>query len=204
MADHTPPTDQQLDELETLAQNIPGGPWTVDDTRAELRGSHGNLLADLWDDRLGAYFAAMHEVALPLVAEVRRLRDRVTELETYAHGCDAEGHVLPHSSWCEAAKKTAADNDGCTCGRPWADHPQPHAMHCWTVNPPRAEVEEMRRALAAGRAQAWRDLADRADPQRPEISFFGDHGHEVGAWMRKQAEYEERATAAVSAVEAGE
>lgn len=76
-------TEQQLDELETLAKNIPSGPWTVDDSRAELRGSHGNLLADLWDDRLGAYFAAMHDAALPLVAEVRRLRapaDRVRAL----------------------------------------------------------------------------------------------------------------------------
>lgn len=69
-----PLTDQQLDELENLAKNVPAGPWTVDDSRAELRGSCGNLLADLWDDRLGAYFAAVHAVALPLVAEVRRLR----------------------------------------------------------------------------------------------------------------------------------
>lgn len=90
-----------------------------------------------------------------LVAELRRLRtelaaaqDRITELETYANGCDAEGCVLPHSSWCEAAKKTAAKNDGCTCGRPWKGHPQPHAMHCWTVNPPRNEVEEMRKRIA--------------------------------------------------------
>lgn len=69
-----PPTNEQLDELETHAKNTPAGPWTVDDSRAELRGSHGNLLADLWDDRLGAYFAAMHDAVLPLVAEVRRLR----------------------------------------------------------------------------------------------------------------------------------
>ena len=83
-----------------------------------------------------------------LVAELRRTRDRVAELEAYAYGCDAEGCVLPHSSWCDAAKKTAAANNGCTCGRPWTGHPQPHAMHCWTVNPPRAEVEEMRKRIA--------------------------------------------------------
>lgn len=81
-------TDQQLNDLETLAKNIPGGPWTVDDSRAELRGSHGNLLADLWDDRLGAYFVAMHAATQPLVAEVRRLRARVTDLERPAVGPD--------------------------------------------------------------------------------------------------------------------
>jgi hypothetical protein len=46
--------------------------------------------------------------------------------------------------------------------------------------------------LADARVQAIRDLADKADPQRPEISFFGDHGHIVGEWMRKQAEYEQQ------------
>lgn len=45
---------------------------------------------------------------------------------------------------------------------------------------------------AQARAAAWRDLADRADPRQPEVSFFGDHGHVVGEWIRKQAEYEER------------
>lgn len=45
---------------------------------------------------------------------------------------------------------------------------------------------------AQTRAAAWRDLADRADPPRPKVSFFGDHGHVVGEWIRKQAEYEER------------
>lgn len=58
-----------------------------------------------------------------------------------------------------------------------------------------AEVRRLRDELATARVQAIRDLADKADPQCPEISFFGDHGHEVGAWMRKQAEYEERRAA---------
>lgn len=83
-----------------------------------------------------------------LIAEIRRLTDRVAELEAYAHGCDGEGCVLPHSSWCEVAKKAAAANDGCTCPRPWEGHPQPHAGYCWLVSPPRNEMEEMRRALA--------------------------------------------------------
>jgi hypothetical protein len=83
-----------------------------------------------------------------LLAAVRRLRDRVAELEAYAHGCNGEGCVIPHSSWCEVAKKAAAENDGCTCPRPWEGHPQPHAGYCWLVSPPRNEIEEMRRALA--------------------------------------------------------
>ncbi|MDX3575938.1 hypothetical protein [Streptomyces sp. FL07-04A] len=94
-----------------------------------------------------------------LRAEIRRLTDRVAELETYAYGCDAEGCVIPHSSWCQDAKKTAAANNGCTCGQPWTGHPQPHAMHCWTVNPPRNEVQEMRREIAA--LQAARQEAAR-------------------------------------------
>lgn len=104
-----------------------------------------------------------------LIADLRRARDRVAELEAFAYGCDAEGCVLPHSSWCEAAKKTAAANDGCTCGRPWTGHPQPHAMHCWTVNPPRAEVEEMRKRIAELSASVAPDAASEATsaPLRP-------------------------------------
>lgn len=88
-----------------------------------------------------------------LVAEVRRLRDHVTELETYALGCDGEGCTIPHSSWCERAKKTAAENDGCTCPQPWKDSPQPHAGYCWLVSPPRDEVEQARKRIAELEAQ---------------------------------------------------
>jgi hypothetical protein len=51
-------------------------------------------------------------------------------------GCTADEHVLPHSSSCEAAQKTAAANNGCTCGRPWEGHPQPHAAYCWLIAKP--------------------------------------------------------------------
>jgi hypothetical protein len=63
-----------------------------------------------------------------------------------------------------------------------------------------AEIRRLRTELATARVQSLRDLADKADPQRPDISFFGDHGHEVGAWIRKQAEYEERRLAAAGVV----
>jgi hypothetical protein len=98
-----------------------------------------------------------------LLAAVRRLRDRVAELEAYAHGCNGEGCVIPHSSWCEVAKKAAAANDGCTCPKPWKGHPQPHAGYCWLVSPPRNEIEEMRRALAERAALSTAEAADLVD-----------------------------------------
>lgn len=87
-------------------------------------------------------------------AEVEALRRRVAELETFAYGCDAEGCVVPHSSWCEVAKKSATANGGCTCPQPWKDTPQPHAGYCWLVSPPRNEAEEMRKRIAELDAQA--------------------------------------------------
>jgi len=131
-----PPTEQQLDEIETRAAHL-----------------HEYVTLPTEADQLAG-------VDVPLLlADLRRARDRVAELEAFAYGCDAEGCVLPHSSWCDAAKKTAAAKDGCTCGRPWTGHPQPHAMHCWSVNPPRAEVEEMRKRIAELSAAVAADAA---------------------------------------------
>ena len=96
MTSHNPLTDQQLDAIEALAKNVPAAPWTVDDARAELRGSHGNLLADLWDDRLGAYFAALSPDAVRvLVDEVRHLRARLAEHERPS--TEAERNALRQS-----------------------------------------------------------------------------------------------------------
>ncbi|MEU2443506.1 hypothetical protein ABZ588_08300 [Streptomyces althioticus] len=97
---------------------------------------------------------ALRHVLQNVISYAARLENRVAELETFAHGCDAEGCVLPHSSWCERAKKTAAENDGCTCGKPWVGHPQPHAAHCWVVSPPRDEVEKLRARVAELEAKA--------------------------------------------------
>ena len=132
----TPPTEQQLDEIETRAAHLHEYACQDDGEGDTLAGTDVPLL----------------------LAEVHRLRDRVAELEAYAYGCDAEGCVLPHSSWCDAAKKTAAANEGCTCGKPWTGPPQPHALHCWPVNPPRAEVEEMRKRIAELTATPRRTL----------------------------------------------
>jgi hypothetical protein len=131
----SPLTTQQLDEIETRAASL-------------------HEYATLTDEPLQADADQLTGEDVPaLIAAVRRLTDRVAELEAYAHGCDGEGCVLPHSSWCEVAKKSAAENDGCTCPRPWEGHPQPHAGYCWLVSPPRNEIEEMRRALAARPAE---------------------------------------------------
>lgn len=139
-----------LDEVEAAATP---GPWSCSESGAIVAPLSGTLVADVWEPTAatsnGAFIEAARDALPQLVAELRQARDRIAELEAYAYGCDAEGCVIPHSSWCEAAKKTAAANNGCTCGRPWTGHPQPHAMHCWTVNPPRAEVEEMRRKIAS-------------------------------------------------------
>ncbi|MCX5201077.1 hypothetical protein OG897_06320 [Streptomyces sp. NBC_00237] len=120
---------------------------------AEAVHGHGGATRVVWDD-------ATDE------DELQRLRDRNAELEAWAHGCDGEGCTLPHSSWCDGAKAYAAEHNGCTCGLPWANTPQPHAGHCWLVSPPRDEVEQMRRALAerpapADRAAVLREAASR-------------------------------------------
>ncbi|MFJ3923078.1 hypothetical protein [Streptomyces sp. NPDC090022] len=81
-------------------------------------------------------------------AELDRLRARVEELETFAHGCDGEGCTLPHSSWCTKAKEFAAQHEGCTCGRPWESTPEPHAGHCWLLSPPHDEVQRLRARVA--------------------------------------------------------
>lgn len=125
-----PLTDHQLDEIAGRAAGL---------------YEYATGLDDAWQDE--ADQLAGTDVPA-LLADLRRARDRVAELEAFAYGCDGEGCVLPHSSWCELAKKTAAANQGCTCPRPWEGHPQPHAGYCWLVSPPRAEVEEMRKRIA--------------------------------------------------------
>lgn len=184
----TPLTSQQLDEIEARA--------------AHLYEHATTTVPNVQDD-----FDQLSGTDVPaLLAEVRRLTDRVQELEAYAYGCDAEGCTIPHSSWCEAAKKSAAGNNGCTCGKPWAGHPQPHAMHCWIVNPPRAEVDEMRKKVAevtAGRDAAAIELREAAqkaiakaeaerDATRTKtltteadeiVAYCPDHGSKDGVWM---------------------
>ncbi|MFG2978821.1 hypothetical protein ACGFYY_38270 [Streptomyces sp. NPDC048331] len=92
--------------------------------------------------------AAGRHMSPETVAELDRLQTRVAELETSARGCDGEGCVLPHSSWCTRARKFASQHDGCTCGEPWTDTPQTHAGHCWLMSPPWDEMEWHRKRVA--------------------------------------------------------
>jgi len=139
-------------------------PWCVIDMQSKTITSFRRDLEvyQAWDRKCQANqrsdksLAAVANLRIAeLSAERDRLKDRVAELEAYAYGCDAEGCVQPHSSWCDVAQKSAATNNGCTCGESL-----PHAMHCWKVNPPRNEVEEMRRALAARPARQPEDPHD--------------------------------------------
>ena len=102
-------------------------------------------LLELMSDRAAPVISGHLAV---LLAEVDRLRTRVADLETFAHGCDGEGCVFPHSSWCERAKQQAEENGGCTCPRGWPDGPHPHASYCWLVSPPRDEVDVLRARVA--------------------------------------------------------
>lgn len=94
--------------------------------------------------------------------ELARLQARVEELETFARGCDGEGCVLPHSSWCRTARDFAAENNGCTCGEPWAGSPQTHSGHCWLLSPPDDELEWHRKRVAELLARVAELEADRA------------------------------------------
>jgi signal transduction histidine kinase len=58
----------------------------------------------------------------------------------------------------------------------------------WTEEGPDFAAE----ALAQYGAKVLHEVADIADPEPPEVSFFGDHGHEVAAWLRKRADYKTR------------
>jgi hypothetical protein len=152
-----PLSEQQLAEIRAREAAAAAGPWETD-TYTEHDGSTSIGVAntgDLWIvplqnlDPADAEFIAHARADVPaLLADNDRLRARAAELETFAYGCDGEGCVLPHSSWCEPAKKFAAGHDGCTCGRPWESTPQPHAGHCWVLDPPRSEVDELRKRVA--------------------------------------------------------
>jgi hypothetical protein len=157
-----PLTDQQLDEIDACVNSPLGSATVFDHTTvgplvaevrllraqlAEQQGENAKLIR--WHREDETALNTLRGTNERLRANLTTSRDRVAELETYAHGCDAEGCVLPHSSWCERAKKTAAENNGCTCGKPWGDDsPQPHAAHCWLLSPPRDEVERMRKRIA--------------------------------------------------------
>jgi hypothetical protein len=120
---------------------------------AALNGLAETILAAQTKDRtpMGIAFAidsAGQHLTPEIKDELVRLTARVAELETSARGCDGEGCVLPHSSWCTRARDFAAEHSGCTCGEPWKNTPQAHAGHCWLLSPPDDEMEWHRNRVA--------------------------------------------------------
>ncbi|WP_265560780.1 hypothetical protein [Streptomyces hygroscopicus] len=93
MTDQTPLTDQQLDEIDARAKAATPGPWCTDsweiyqgteyEAGAEWIGETcRGRVEGLAQDRADAAFVAAARTDVPqLVAEVRRLRARVAELE---------------------------------------------------------------------------------------------------------------------------
>lgn len=227
----TPVDDQRLDEILARADATPAGPWRVYDDQQALKrwvtdpddildidlGYLGNSnqavaafvaaartdvpalvaevqklrtrVSELSDDVTGACLARYEEeldnarlrLALASAQRGRReLRDRVAELETFAYGCDGEGCVLPHSSWCAQAKQAAAENNGCTCAQ------SEHAGHCWLISPPRAEVDEMRKRIAELTAQAERVAAfcaQRAEYITSILNCHPNNAHDYNRWQ---------------------
>ena len=87
-------TEEQLGQLEALADAATPGPWAVDndtDKRAMIATREAGPIAGMF--RRDADFAAASREAVPaLVAEVRRLRALVREAyaEGFEDGCFAE------------------------------------------------------------------------------------------------------------------
>jgi hypothetical protein len=81
----SPLTEQQLAEIDARQKAATEGPWTVSEDYSDVLGPDGEQLASYWDPtsetRNGEFIAHAPEDVPALLAEVRRLRARVTELE---------------------------------------------------------------------------------------------------------------------------
>ncbi|WP_406190219.1 hypothetical protein OH791_33765 [Streptomyces anulatus] len=168
-------TEQQLDALSTagnraLNDHYHEGQCHCDAWPASCVSSDRYFMG-AWDTDafaiglpavLGVWEASRNDRDAAQVAELRAdneaLRDRIAELEAFAYGCDGEGCVLPHSSWCERAKQQAEESDGCTC-----PNSPSHAGYCWLVSPPRNEVDEMRKRIAELTAAPVDEAAELAE-----------------------------------------
>lgn len=146
-----------------------------DDLYRELKTARPGLAVA---DMLDAFRAEVRAAVL------RELEDK----QLVADSCDAEGCAIPHSPGCERAIAYAAEHDGCTCGRPWEDTPQPHAAHCWTV---KGGSDRYREAVAAEAVRAFVERTTAAllavDPV--EWALAGQHaGHDAANLIRRLAQ----------------
>lgn len=110
---------------------------------------------------------ALHEIALGLKAEVDRLRARVAELEGPA--VDARAAL---AALCYDLEDPGSNAFGAL-----------YLLSQATVGV-EAPKDDAALALARHASEVLERTADMADPEPPEVSFFGDHGLTVAAWLR--------------------
>ncbi|MGW2692381.1 hypothetical protein ACWC3Y_11025 [Streptomyces sp. NPDC001296] len=144
-----PLTNQQLDEYEALAANL----YEYADQPEEA-----DTLCDV------------HVPAL--VAEVRRLRARVTELE----GPAVEARAAL-AAFCYDLEDPGTAALGAL-----------YLLQQATVGV-EAPRDDTVLALARHASEVLERTADMADPEPPEASFFGDYGPQVADWLRRRADY---------------
>jgi hypothetical protein len=225
MTDRTPAaplTDQQLADIAARHRAATPGPWHANTPVGVVADNTGHVLAVFGgceqDERDAAFTAHARTDVEALLDEVCRQRDRIAELERPAvearraevrqsfteliaqaeQDRDFEGAFDVRCRLREREEQWATEDASEAAGAPAAAE-QPAGVPESRPDHERPSEAFLRAETVAARVQAIRDLADKADPPRPEISFFGDHGHVVGEWMREQAEYEERRHAAEAA-----
>jgi hypothetical protein len=217
MTDRTPAaplTDQQLADIAARHRAATPGPWHANTPVGVVADNTGHVLAVFGgceqDERDAAFTAHARTDVEALLDEVCRQRDRIAELERPAvearraevrqsfteliaqaeQDRDFEGAFDVRCRLREREEQWATEDASEAAGAPAAAE-QPAGVPESRPDHERPSEAFLRAETVAARVQAIRDLADKADPPRPEISFFGDHGHVVGEWMREQAEYEE-------------
>jgi hypothetical protein len=186
-------TDQQLDldTIETRANAATPGPWCTDSWEI-YQGSEYEPGISTWigetcrgmtsleQDRADAAFVAAARTDVPaLLAEVRRLRARVAELEGPAVEARAALAAL-----CYDLEDPGSNALGAL-----------YLLQQATVGVD-APKDDTALALGQHAAQVLHTVADMAEPEPPEVSFFGDHGPGVAGWLRMVADKPEHIAAA--------
>lgn len=106
----------KIDELERLAAQATPGPWDYDATgvfkwRFLLEKRH---VCECMTEANAAYIVAMHETVPELIAEHRKLQERVRELERQtvvlaSHLSKYVMHTMSTKEWLEWSEKAAKE-----------------------------------------------------------------------------------------------
>jgi hypothetical protein len=113
-----------------------------------------------------------------LAAEIRRLRARVTELE---------GPAVEARAALAALCYDLEDPGTAALGALYLI-----SRATTGIETPRDDAAA---ALAKHASDVLYEVADQADPEPPEASFFGDYGPQVADWLRRRADYKTRTPA---------